>query len=290
MWFAFKKSGPWMKQITMWLLCLCFTPTLAAAPAGPTLHLDYGRGKPQEDSICKFMYFVPLISPGISTIFTNTGNSQCARVLSFSCHTNRHAFRATCEFEFTGDGFLHNVFDSTKHLRKHEKELKAGVVLKHQLGAINVQGNGKGSVVVEGAWSNGVPVVNQVSIHFNRTGRTSPVTVNLHDCAWRNGAVQTENEMVARVNALTFKRKPGTPKMEVTLASIKRKGAGNNLWQNFLGDLKGVTANMFLPPLTIAAEGQKTMLDFGRALALEKSSFTFPFATRLKGIAAATSE
>lgn len=278
------------RRLALLLIFPGFTALSPAAPTGPTLHLDYGHGQPQENSVCKFMYFVPLISPGISTIFTNAGNSQCARVLSFACHTNGQAFRAICNFEFTGDGFLHNIFDSTEHLRKHEKELKAGAVLKHQLGAINVQGNGAGSVVVEGALTNGAPIVNQVSIHFNRNGKTSPVTVNLHDCVWRDGAVQTENEMVARVNALTFKRKSDKPKMEVTLASIKRKNAGSSLWQNFLGDLKGMTANMFLPPLKIESEGQQTMLRFGQALAAEKPAFTFPFATRLKGIKPATRE
>ncbi|HEY2328754.1 MAG TPA: hypothetical protein VGI63_02950, partial [Verrucomicrobiae bacterium] len=85
---------------------------------------------------------------------------------------------------------------------------------------------------------------------------------------------------------LTFERKPGTPKMEVSLDSIKRKDAGDNLWQNFWGGLKGVTANLFLPPLTIEREGQQAMLKFGFALATENPEFTFPFATRLKPAAA----
>jgi hypothetical protein len=93
---------------------------------------------------------------------------------------------------------------------------------------------------------------------------------------------QIENEIVARVNTLTFRRQAGPPKMEVTLASIKWKDADDGLWQNFLGGLKGVTANLFLPPLTVEAEGHQAMLDFGRALALEKASFTFPYAERLK--------
>jgi hypothetical protein len=94
--------------------------------------------------------------------------------------------------------------------------------------------------------------------------------------------VQSENEMVARVNMLTFKRNPGPPKMEVSLGSIKRADASDGLWQNFLGGLKGVTANFFLPPLNIEPEGQQTMLDFGLALASKKSDFSFPEATRLK--------
>ena len=73
--------------------------------------------------------------------------------------------------------------------------------------------------------------------------------------------------------------------MEVTLASLKGKDAGNGLWQNFVGSVKGATVNLFLPPLTVEPEGQRAMLSFGLALATEQSAFTFPFATRLKSTA-----
>jgi hypothetical protein len=101
---------------------------------------------------------------------------------------------------------------------------------------------------------------------------------------YRNGHAQTENDMVARVNSLVFQRGAGSPMMEVLLASLKPKDAGESRWQNFVGDLKGATVNLFLPPLKIEAEGQQTMLDFGRALASQNPAFTFPLATRLKGI------
>jgi hypothetical protein len=88
--------------------------------------------------------------------------------------------------------------------------------------------------------------------------------------------------MVARVNSLTFLRKSGLPKMEVTLDSVKRKDAGDSLWQNFLGGLKGATANMFLPPLNVTSDGYRAMVNFGLALAAREPAFTFPFAVRLK--------
>jgi hypothetical protein len=125
-------------------------------------------------------------------------------------------------------------------------------------------------------------VINLVQLRFNRHGHASPVTINLQDIAYRNGAMQAENEMVARVNILIFRRVAGTPKMEVVLASLKPKAAGDGLWQNFVGSLKGATVNLFLPPLKVETEGQQAMLDFGLALATEKSDFTFPVATRLK--------
>jgi hypothetical protein len=259
----------------------------AGATNGPTLQFDYGHGEPHDNPITRFMYFVPLISPQPVSVFTNAGNTQCARVLSLVCHTNGLKFSATCAFEFTGAGSQQNVFDHAANIQNHLKELKAGKPLKHQLGAINVAGAGSGSVEIQGTFTNGQPEVKQVELRFNRHGRISPVTINLKDFIWRDGAVRTENEMVARVNSLTFNRTAGTPKMEVSLASLKRKDAGNSIWQNFVGSLKGATVNLFLPPLKVEPEGQRAMLDFGLALVTEKAAFTFPFATRLKGSAVA---
>src|SRR5258708_31027669 len=82
--------------------------TFAAAPTGPTLQLDYGRGEARSNPVSMFMYFVPLISPEPVSVFTNASNTQCARVLSFDCRTNGRSFSATCEFEFTGTGSQQN--------------------------------------------------------------------------------------------------------------------------------------------------------------------------------------
>lgn len=273
----------WAVRLLMASAFFIFAARLpAAAPTGPTLQLDYGHGKPRDNPITRFMYFVPLISPEPVSVFTNAGNTQCARVLSLTCRTNGQAFSADCEFKFTGTGSQQNIFDHANNIQNHMKELLAGESLKHQLGSINVAEAGSGSVEIEGTLTNGRPVVNLVQMRFNRHGQVSPVTINLRDFVYRDGSVRAANEMVARVNALTFRRTTGTPKMEVTLASLKRKGAGNGLWQNFVGSLKGVTVNLFLPPLKVEPEGQQAMLDFGLALATEKPSFTFPAATRLK--------
>ena len=276
-------------KLLSWLAAvLLSTSRLAAAPTGPTLHLDYGRGEPHDNPISRFMYFVPLISPEPVSVFTNAGNTQCARVLSFACRTNGSSFLATCEFDFTGTGSQQNIFDLTEKIKSHATDLKAGNSIKHVLAAINVASAGSGSVEITGVLTNGQREVNQVRLRFNQHGHVSPVTINLQDFAWRNGVVQIENELVARVNVLTFQKMPGTPKMEVSLASIKRKNAGNGLWQNFIGGIKGATANLFLPPLTIEPAGQQAMLDFGLALATEKNDFTFPFAQRLKTAPAPT--
>jgi hypothetical protein len=255
---------------------------LTAAPTGPTLHFDFGSGRAPDNPLSKFMYFVPLISPDPVSVFTNAGNTQCARVVSFHCKTNGTTFHTICEFEFVGAGLERNVFDCTKTIANHEKDLKAGRPLTHVLASINVEGAGSGSVEIDGAWTNGAPAVTELRLHFNRKGQTSPVSISLEDIGWKDNAMCIQNEMVARVNVLAFRREPGTPKMEVTLDSLKAKGASDGLWQNFFGGLKGAAVNLFLPPLPVTVEGHQTMLDFGLALAMAKTEFTFPFATRLE--------
>jgi hypothetical protein len=243
--------------------------------------LDYGEGQPLSNSLGKFMYFVPLISPEQVSVLTNAGNTQCARVTSFQCRTNENTFHTVCEFNFVGEGEQRNVFDHTFIVKKREKELKSGKVLAHQLTSINVEGAGSGIVEIDGALANGQPTVTEIRLRFNSHGHTSPVSVDLQDIAMHNGMLCYQNETIARVNTLTFHQKSGPPKMEVTLASVKRADAGNGIWENFVGSLKGAAANLLLPPLNITTNGQQAMMDFGVALTTEKPTFTFPFADRL---------
>ena len=254
---------------------------LLAAPTGPTLQLDYGHGQPLDNPLGHFMYFVPLISPEQVSVLTSAGDTQRARVTSFRCRINGAAFHAVCDFDFTGEGTERSVFDHTFVIRRRGKELQAGKPLAHQLAAINVQGAGSGSVEIDGTLTNGQPTVVEMRLRFNSRGHPSPVSVSLQDLVLRNGEICFENEMVARVNTLTFRQK-SPPKMEVTLASVKKKDAGNGLWQKFVGEIKGAAANFLLPPLNITTNGQQAMMDFGTALAMQQPKFTFPFAARLK--------
>ena len=255
---------------------------LIAAPTGPTLHFDYGIGKPIDNPLYKFMYFVPLISPDPISVSTNVGNTQCARVLASHCQTNGAIFQASCDFELIGEGFQRNVFDHTDSIRQHEEELKAGKPLARQLDAISVQGSGSGSVEIEGIQTNGLLAITEVRLRFNSHDRASPVSISLHDIVYRNGAIHLENEMVARVNMLVFCQKSGIPKMEISLASIKPESAGDGFWQKYIGKLRGVVANCLIQPLTVPLDGHQAMMNFGLALALKQATFTFPFATRLK--------
>ena len=252
-----------------------------AGQSGPTLELDYGGSQPRSNPLGHFMYFIPLISPEQVVVQTNAGNTQCARVVSFHCHTNGASFHAVCEFNFLGEGVQRSEFDHAALFQRRAKDLLLGKPLPHQLHAIDVQGSGSGSVEIEGTLTNGQPAIAEIRLRFNCHGHASPVSINLQDIALRNGTYYYENETVARVNTLTFRQKAGPPKMEVTLASVKRADAGNGRWQNFVGDLKGAAANFLLPPLSITTNGQQAMMDFGMALAQARPSFTFPFAERL---------
>jgi hypothetical protein len=254
----------------------------ASAATGPILQLDYEPGKSGGNPVASFMYFVPLISPEPVWSSTSPGSTHAARVTNAKRHFKADSFQTTCEFEFTGQGQQQSLFDLTNQIRRQEKKLKEGKTMHRQLSSITVEGPGSGSVDVEGTVSNGVQTVTEVRLRFNARGKSSPVSICLCDIRYLDGEIKYLNEMVAQVNTLTFRRKPGPPKMEVTVASVKKKGAGKNLWQNIKGGIKGAAVNMFIDPLTVEATGHRTMLEFGQALVSAAPTFTFPRAKNLK--------
>ena len=259
-------------------------PTVVAATdaaTGPTIRLDYGRGQSPGNPVASFMYFVPLISPEPVSSTTSPGSTQAARVLSAKRKSTAHSFVVTCEFEFTGNGSQQSLLDLAPTIRRHERQLRAGGSTGRQLSSITVNGPGSGTIEVEGTISNSVETVSEVRLRFNAHGKTSPVSIGLCEIRYREGEFRRLNEIIARVNTLTFRRKPGPPKMEVTVASVKNKGAGDGLWQNLKGSIKGVAANLLIDPLTVEAVGHRAMLDFGRAVASGAATFTFPRATNL---------
>jgi hypothetical protein len=70
--------------------------------------------------------------------------------------------------------------------------------------------------------------------------------------------------------------------MDITVGSVKRKDAGSNFWQNFMGGLKATTVNLLLEPIPVEPAGNEAMLEFGFALASKAPAFTFPRARNLK--------
>jgi len=227
------------------------------------------------------MYFVPLISPEPVSSTTSPGSTQAARVLSNKRKSTAHSFVVRCEFEFTGEGSQRSIFDLEPKIRRHQQQLKAGGSMDRQLSSITVQGPGSGTVEVEGSISNNVETVSAVRLRFNSRGKPSPVAIELCELRYAGGEFRRLNEIVVRVNTLSFHRKPGPPKMEVTVASVKNKGAGSGLWQNVKGSIKGLAVNLLIDPLTVETVGHRAMLDFGRALASGTATYTFPQASNV---------
>ena len=249
---------------------------------GPTLRLDFGHEASPGNPVASFMYFVRLISPEPVSCFTSPGSTQVARVLSAKRNGTFNSFVVICEFEFTGDGTELSLFDLGPSILRHEQRLKAGGSVGRQLSSITVEGPGSGTVEVEGTISNGVETVNEVQMRFNAHSKTSPVSIGLCDLRYVGGECRRFHEIIARVNTLTFRRKPGPPKMEVTVASVKNKAAGDGLWQNLKGSMKGLAVNLLIDPLTVEAVGHQAMLDFGLAVASGRPTFTFPQAKNMK--------
>ena len=283
----------------LWMLgCLSGFPQAASGPlsagksapggvppagaSGPTLHLDYGRGSPAGDPASEFMYFVALISPEPVSVVKSPGNTQRVRMLAAARSFTAKSFSLSCEFEFSGQGSQRSVFDHSEIIRRHEARLKKGGSLDNQLGSINVEGAGTVGMEVEGTISGGATNVTEVRLRFKGRGAGSLVTIDLADIAYSEGAFRPRNEKVVRVKTLTFRRLPGRPKMEITVGSVRAKGAGDTFWNGLIGGIKGTAANLLIKPVPVEAAGNLAMLNFGHAVLSEAPAFTFPRARNLK--------
>jgi len=228
------------------------------------------------------MYFVPLISPEPLSIVTGPGSTQSARVTPATRRVSGNSFAAVCEIEFSGAGWQKSIFDLTYETHRHEQELKEGGTLLRQLKSIAVEGQGAATMEVEGTVTDGAWKVSEVRMRFNAHGQASPVTIEMCDIKYIDRDFRQVNGIVAKVNTLTFRHQNGTPKMEVTVASIKGKSAGDSFWQNLKGKVEGEAVNLFLPPLPVDEVGNRAMLDFGLALISGSPTYTFPLAKNLR--------
>jgi hypothetical protein len=269
------------KTTLPWVLMFFLAEVAAAAPDGPTLRLGNGQNGASTNSVGTFMYFVPLISPEPVSIVTGPGSTQSALVTAATRRVSGNSFAAVCEIEFSGAGWQKSVFALTNEIHRHEQELKEGGSLPRQLKSIAVEGQGAATMEVEGTVNDGAWTVGEVRVRFNAHGQASPVTIELCDVKYADGDFRQVNGIVARVNTLTFRRQTGRPKMEVTVASVKEKGAGDSFWQNLKGAVEGEAVNLFLPPLPVEEVGNRAMLDFGLALTSGSPTYTFPRARNL---------
>ena len=249
--------------------------------SGPTLRLGYGEDSPG-NPIGAFMYFVPLISPEPVSVHESAGNAQQARVISITRRFSPGAFSTECEFTITGDGSHRNIFDHSDNVRRHERQLRAGDPLERVLQYISIEGPGRGLVEVEGVVTGRVATVTEARLRFNAHGESSPVSIGLADLMYRDNLLCITNEIVARVNTLTFRKTEGRPRMGVTVSSVKRKEAGDSFWQKLKGGVAGTLANFFIKPLPVESAGNDAMLDFGAALTGKEAQFTFPRARNLR--------
>jgi hypothetical protein len=269
----------------LWLVALMFcsgVSSLRAVESGPIIQLGVGHEKSPGNPVGDFMYFVPLISPCPCTVLSSPGSSQHVKLGSITRRFDDASFVVTCEFAFTGQGLQQSIFTLADQVHLNEAELKSSGSLRHVLREIDCEGAGSVTMEVDGTISDGVRTVNEVRLHFNAHGNASPISINMCDVRTVNGEFRATNEMIVRVNTLAFRRQPGPPKMEVTIASIKGKEAGNGWWETVKGEVKGAAVTLFLDPFTIEAAGHDAMLDFGMAMVSGSSSFTFPFARNLR--------
>ena len=120
-----------------------------------------------------------------------------------------------------------------------------------------------------------------MDICFKAKDQKSPVTIGLYSVKPIDGQYKYENrydEIIARVNTLTFKKTEEIPKMGIEIASIHKKTEDENFW----GTIKGLIANFFIKPLEVDKLGNDTMLNFGYAIFKQEPAFTFPKAKNIK--------
>jgi hypothetical protein len=251
----------------------------STASSGPTVILkcDKVLKNPTPD----FMYFVPLISPTLVYSETSKGNGQKSGLISCVRKPTSKSFYASGEFQMQGSGFHKNKFDSAGMITRNTGGLKKDKPLKNILGYIKFEGEGYGWIEIKGKLEGKKATATEVKVHFNGRGKNSPVTVGLYSVKSVNGEYKYENkynEIVARVNTLTFDKSTDKPLMDIVVSSVYAEGGKPGFW----GNIKGSLANLIIKPLEIDKLGNDTMLDFGCALFNEKETFTFPKAKNLR--------
>jgi len=249
---------------------------------GPTVLLSYNEGSLKENPIQSFMYFVPLISPVAVDRGTSNENHQQVGIVSYEKKVTSKSFSVKCVFEIKGSGFCRYTFDPAGMIALMIAESKKPKPdsLSHMLEYIHFEGEGLGCIQIKGTINGPTQTVTEVGLEFNARGRKSPVSIGLYDLKSKSGRFSYENrsnQIIARVNSLTFK-KSDDPRMGITVGSISKKPGANGP----IGHLKAAIANLFIKPVKVTALGNQTLLDFGCALFEQKSAFTFPKATNLK--------
>ncbi len=249
--------------------------------SGPTVRLNYSTGTFEENPISSFLYFIPLIALTRVDTQTSADNNQTVRVISYERKITANSFQVVCKFEIRGKGFHKSIFEPAGMITTHTAELKGNELLARTLDYIKFEGEGVGRIEVEGTIDNSMETVTEVKLQFNPRGGKSPVTIGLYDIKPKDGQYRYENrsnEMVARVNTLTFKKSKRLPRLGVRVASITKATKSHGL----IARIKGTIANLLIKPPKIDRLGNETMLNFGYAILKQEPEFTFPKARNIK--------
>ena len=247
---------------------------------GPTILLGYNENS-KSNPIFSFMYFVPMISPTMVEMEISPNCLQKGRFVSHKIEYDGDKFEVISEFEINGTGHYKNCFDPEEIIKWNIKHRNEGDRLTKILDYIKFEGQAFGRLEISGTITDGIKEVKQVKAYFNNKDTKSPVTIGIYDIYAKDGEFKytiATNRTVVRVNALTFQKSQGEPKMDIEIASLSQDEDCDSLWAT----LKGKIANFFLNPLEINSEGNQSMLEFGLALTEKKESFTFTKAKNLK--------
>jgi len=249
---------------------------------GPTMIMSYSKEKFVKNPIASFAYFVPLIAPTLVDSISSVNNEQQVGIISHEILVDSKSFHVACEFEILGSGIHMNTFDSAGMLAAYMDELKKGKTMTNMLDYIKFDGEGFGMIEVKGTITGSTRIVTEVAIQFNARGHKSPVTIGLYDIKPNDGKYNYENrsnEVVARVNTLSFKKTTETaPRMGIKVASISDPAKP----EGFFSSLKARIANFIIKPPKVTKLGNTTMLEFGYALLQKNATFTFPKAKNIK--------
>jgi len=248
---------------------------------GPTIMLSYSEETLKENPIFSFAYFIPLVSPALVDREISVNNEQQVGVILYKRKVTSKSFYAACELKMMGKGFHKNTFDSAGMIARNIGDLKEGAPLKNMLDYIKFEGEGIGLIEVRGTITGSTQTVTEVDVCFSAKGQKSPVTIGLYSVKPQDGQYKYENrydEIVARVNTLTFRKSEKDPRMAIEVASIHKKTEDESFW----GTIKGLIANFFIKPLEVDKLGNDTMLNFGYAILKQKPAFTFPKAKNIK--------
>jgi hypothetical protein len=250
--------------------------------SGPTIRLEYDPRNDVSNPVSTMMYFVPLISTTLVDCRPSENNQQVSSILAYRRENEKGQFRVVCEFDHKGTGSYTCVYEPNSMVAFQKSITKPGKPMKNILDYIKLEGDGFGWMEVKGQTIKGEPEVREVRVHFNGRDCKSPITIGLYDIEPRKGVYEyanRSNQMVARVNTLTFRKTPAEekPAMLVEVASIVSANEKEGFW----GNLVGAFANLFIPPVEVDKDGNDAMIQFGYALLKGQPTFTFPRAKNL---------